>query len=379
MVVFAAVDARDVILSALLIVAASFAFTVVGGLRSVVWNDLIQFVLFIGAAIAVLIFLRTAIPLSTPQLVHALAHAPGGQDKLRLFDLSWDPSHAFSLPAIVTGVVLLYVGNYGLDQDTTQRLLACRDAQAGARSLYLSVAATVPATFLFIAIGQLLSIHYNRPDLIGEGGHRVASDFAGQQITVFMHYILTELPPGLRGLTTVGVIAAAVATTNSALNAMASVLVQDLYRPWRERRGAVADRHFVTAGRIAMAATGLATFGTATLSYYWQQSTQAPLLEFALSVMSFAYAGLLGVYFTAILTSRGSQASAIAALVVGFVAILVLQPYIVATIGLPTAIGTLAFPWQLCIGTFCATLTCLAGAPVAAPAVSRGIHVHRVR
>ena len=51
-----------------------------------------------------------------------------------------------------------------------------------------------------------------------------------------MHYILTQLPPGLRGLVTAGVFAAAIATTNSALNAMSSVMVQDFYRPWKERR-----------------------------------------------------------------------------------------------------------------------------------------------
>jgi Na+/proline symporter len=63
-----------------------------------------------------------------------------------------------------------------------------------------------------------------------------------------MHYILTQLPGGLRGLVTVGICAAAVATTNSALNAMSSVLVQDFYRPWRARRGAVAEHHYVQAG-----------------------------------------------------------------------------------------------------------------------------------
>ena len=52
-------------------------------------------------------------------------------------------------------IALLYVASSGLDQDTTQRLLACRDARTGARSLYLSVFATVPVVALFITIGLL--------------------------------------------------------------------------------------------------------------------------------------------------------------------------------------------------------------------------------
>jgi Na+/proline symporter len=106
-----------------------------------------------------------------------------------------------------------------------------------------------------------------------------------------MHYILTQLPGGLRGLVTVGICAAAVATTNSALNAMSSVLVQDFYRPWREkarRRGRTPLR---SGGRAGMGVIGFAMFLMAVVSFYWQRYTQMGLLEFALQVMVFTYAG----------------------------------------------------------------------------------------
>lgn len=358
MVVFADVSPDHVIIGSALIVAASFGFTFMGGLKSVIWNDLVQLVLFLGAAIAVLWWLRSSLPLTTAQILDALAHAPGGQDKLRVFDFSLDPSHPFSVAALFTGVTLLYIGNSGLDQDTSQRLLACKDKNAAAKSLYWSVLATIPVTFLFITIGQLLSLHYARPDLIGAGG-RLSSTFEGVKITVFMHYILTELPPGLRGLTTVGVLAAAIATTNSALNAMSSVLIQDIYRPWRERTKQMTTRSVVVAGRWGMAVAGFATFLMAALSFYWQRYTSMPLLEFALAVMTFAYAGLLGVYFAAVATRRGTEASAFAALAVGFLTILALQPYVIDLLGLPKALRSLSFPWQLCVGTLLATITCL--------------------
>ena len=148
-----------------------------------------------------------------------------------------------------------------------------------------------------------------------------------------MHYILTQLPPGLRGLVTAGIVAAAVATTNSALNAMSSVLVQDFYRPWRERRGAVAEYHYVQAGRAGMGVIGVAMLVVAVLSFYWQHYAKLGLLEFALQVMVFAYAGLLGVYFTAVLTPRGTSGSVIASLIAGFVTVLLLQPAIAAASG----------------------------------------------
>ena len=84
------------------------------------------------------------------------------------------------------------------------------------------------------------------------------------------------------------------------------------------------------------------------------------LREFALQVMVFAYAGLLGVYFAAVLTPRGNSKSVIASLIAGFVTILLLQPAIATAIGLPAALCHLAFPFQLCIGTAIAFLIAIA-------------------
>ncbi|PTQ08227.1 sodium:solute symporter [Sphingomonas oleivorans] len=367
MVMFSNISPQGIFLASAGVLFASFAFTFVGGLKSILWNDLIQFLIYVGAALAILLFLWSSIPASTGEILHALASTPEGSNKLRLINFSTDLSEPFSILAIMTGVFLLYIANSGLDQDTTQRLLACKDARDGARGLYISVLATIPVIWIFISIGLLLYIFYERPDLMQRGTMAGgAPSFKGEEITVFMRYILTELPAGLRGLVTIGVIAAAVATTNSALNAMSSVLVQDFYRPWRATRGPVDERHFVQAGRVGMGLMGLAMFAMAVLSFYWQRYSSMPLLEFALAVMTFAYAGLLGVYFTALFTKRGSSRSVYAALIAGFVTIFMLQPYIAGFVGLPAGLRGLSFPWQLCIGTAISTLVCLAGSPVKA-------------
>jgi hypothetical protein len=75
-----------------------------------------------------------------------------------------------------------------------------------------------------------------------------------------------------------------------------------------------------------MGVIGVAMLGVAVLSFYWQHYAKLGLLEFALQVMVFAYAGLLGVYFAAVLTPRGNSASVIASLIAGFVTVLLLQP-----------------------------------------------------
>ncbi|KMS56346.1 sodium:solute symporter [Novosphingobium barchaimii LL02] len=366
MVITGTVEAQGIMIAAAVLVVASVMFTFVGGLKSVLWNDLIQFVVYLGSAIAVLVFLRMSIPASTGDIIAGLSNTPEGIDKLRVFDFSFDLSRPFSMLAIVTGLALLYIANAGMDQDTTQRLLSCKDAKTGARSLYLSVIATVPVVGMFIVIGLLLYIFYDRPDLMGGATAAAGNEFGGEKISIFMHYILTQLPGGLRGLVTVGICAAAVATTNSALNAMSSVLVQDFYRPWREKRAAnvapVAEHHYVQAGRAGMGVIGFAMFLMAIVSFYWQRYSSMGLLEFALQVMVFTYAGLLGVYFTALFTNRGNTGSVIASLLVGFVTILLLQPGIAHALGLPTILNGLSFPFQLCIGTLVAFVVCAAPA-----------------
>ncbi len=209
-----------------------------------------------------------------------------------------------------------------------------------------------------MAIGSLLFIFYERSDLLGTGA-MAAQTFSGEKITIFMSFILSEIPPGLRGLVTVGVIAAA--AINSGLISMSSVLVNDFYRPLRERRGPVAEHHFVNAGRGAAVVLALALFAMSILCYYWQHYTNTPLLEFVLGVMVFAYSGLLGVYGVVVFTRRGATWSVIAALGAGFLTILVQQAYVVDSFGLPIGMKALAFPWQLCIGTSVAFLVCLMG------------------
>lgn len=356
MIVFADIAPSNVLAASVVLVVFGLVFTFVGGLRSVIWSDLVQVVLYVGAALVVLYFLWTSIPASTGEIVSTLQ----SENKLRLIDLSFDLTAPFSLLATITGITLLFFASQGLDQDITQRFLACRDVREGRRALYASALASIPVVLLFLAIGSLLYVFYDRPDLMERaGGGAAAGEFRGEKITIFMHYILTQIPPGVRGFVAVGVLAAA--AVNSGLISMSSVLIQDFYRPWIERRGQMPEAHFVRAGRVGMVLLALALLGMAVLCFYWQRYTEAPLLSFALSVMTFAYSGLLGVYFTVLFTRRGSSASVVWALATGFAAIALQQAYVVDMLGLPASWKSLAFPYQLCIGTAVAFATCLLG------------------
>jgi Na+/proline symporter len=166
MIIFLDVQPQQIIIASAVLVVFGVAFTLFGGLNAVIWSDLVQVVLYLGGAVLVLVFLLVKIPAPMPEIWDALQSAPGGVDKLRLFDWSLDFTKPFTIWAILTGLVLLNIGNAGLDQDTTQRFLACENAQSGKRALYASMWAAIPVVALFMAIGSLLHIFYNRPDLM---------------------------------------------------------------------------------------------------------------------------------------------------------------------------------------------------------------------
>ena len=209
----------------------------------------------------------------------------------------------------------------------TQRVLTCRDKKEGEKSLIYSIIFTIPVAILFLAIGLLLYLFYIHPEISGIQNSSIDKGFNGEKITIFMFYILNEMPEGLRGLVTVGAIAAALSSTNSVLSAMASVAIEDIYRPWFGKNR--DERHFLKASRVAVILFAILLSIMAMVSYYWQQYTSLPLLNFALSVMAFAYASLLGVYGAGIFTDRGDTKSVLFGLIGGFLTVLILQPYII--------------------------------------------------
>ena len=365
MILYGNIAASSVITATLLISVIGLIYSIYGGIRTVIYSDVMQAFTYIGAAVAVIIALLIAIPADVPAILDVLQNPGAGEpSKLTLFDsrIDFSPSGVFTLASVFTGFVLLNIAAFGLDQDMTQRVLTCRNAQEGAKAMLWSVVMVIPVMLLFIVIGLLLYIYYQQPDLMASNAGAPVPQFAGEPVTIFMYYVLTDLPAGLKGLVTIGILAAALSTLNSGLNSMSSVLIQDLYRPWQCKRGQQrSEHHFVNAGRVAMAVVALALASMACLCYYWQQYSDTPLLQFALGVMVFSYSGLLGVYFITLFTQRGSPASVTAALLCGFIIPLLLQPYVMSWY-LPEAWQlSLGFTWQLVIGTLVATLVCAAG------------------
>jgi len=331
MILFLDISLSHMMISIFILILGALAYTYFGGVKSVILSDIIQAITYVSAGLVVVFYLYSS--LDGVEILSIL----NANDKLIFIDNSLDGK--FSIIGLLSGWLLLNIAAFGLDQDMAQRVLTCKSKDEASRSLILSILFSIPIVLLFLLIGALLFVHYQNSD--------IAQTFNGEKITIFMYYILNEMPEGVRGFVTVGAIAAALSSTNSVLGAMASVAIEDLYRPYKLQQMPTTDEaHFIKASRLAVLFFAIVLFAMATLSYFWQKYSDLSLIGFALGVMAFAYTGLLGVFFSAIFTKRGDARAVPYALVTGFLTVLALQPY---TFGV--GIG---FAWQITIGTLVA-------------------------
>lgn len=405
-VIVGTVDASVMAWSILGFTILGIALSLFGGVRSVIWIDILQVGVYLGAAIVTIIVLLNVIPVGLPDLIAALQSSPplpNGTvvgNKLTVVDISTDPSAPFTIFTAMTGFVLLAIASHGVDQDLVQRMLSCKSAVQGARSVLIGVIIGVPAVMIFLILGLLLSVYFTRPDIMGAA----APGFAPQRSdTAFTEFALSPAVAGwgLGGLVVAGLFACGPAGINSGLSAMSSTFVNDIYRPARSRRlartgndsprTAADDAREVRVGRIGVIGAGVALGLMALLCIAWYDPSNRSIIDFVLAVMNFAYAGLVGIFFAALFTRRGTGGTVIAALITGFIITLLFQTPMWTGIAhlFPSLVGMstqaevaqaiastrgfieksltiggwpwlrLAFPWQLCIAAGASFLVCI--------------------
>ncbi|MEX2213448.1 MAG: hypothetical protein WD768_04930 [Phycisphaeraceae bacterium] len=355
-------------------------YTFAGGIRSVIFTDAIQLFVFVGAAIVALIVISNRITAPLSEVMQTLANppvpegAPQAASKLIAIDPGVSSSgiefgKAFTILTAISGYLLLNLAAYGMDHDMAQRMLTCKSAKKGSGSVIAAILLNAPITLLFLVVGLALYVFYQCPHLMGG----TAPDYKPDSTRVFAEFIVRELAGGMKGLMLAGLFAAALSSVNSSLNSMSSAIVNDLYMHAAPDKPA---KHYVWVGRACVVLLGIAmgAFAMLCVQAYDPNDPRQTLIKFALDVMTFAYTGLAAVFLTALFTKRGSSRSVIAALIVGFVTVLVMHPVFWAALtpdGAKADTNWLAamtawsksieFPWRMLAGTALAMGVCLMG------------------
>lgn len=207
---------------------------------------------------------------------------------------------------------------------------------------------------MFLILGVLLWVYYQRPDVMGDAAPPIAPD-AGVQ--VFLGFILQELPTGVRGLVVAGLFAAAMSSLDSVLNALSTTAVCDFYDRYRPH-ATPRQRERMSRRFVVIWALLLSLFALVCVSL--QRASGDTLLVFALGVMLYAYTGMLAVFATAMFTKRGSTGAVVAALATGFVSVALMQ-WGPGLLGLETSGGeplVISLGWRMLFGTVAAFAVC---------------------
>lgn len=309
-------------------------YTYHGGMRAVVWTDVLQTGVYLIGAAAAVVLLARSVPGGWPGILSGAAHA----GKLRLIDASPRLDAPYTLWGGLIGGAFLSMASHGADQLIVQRLLASSSLRDARRALIGSGLVVLAQFSVFLLIGVGLYAYYHgRP-------------FATPD-EIFPTFILQRMPPGLVGLIIAAILATTMSTHSGAINSLAASTTHDLYLPITRR--SADDPAVLRAGKRFTLAWGVVLTAGALL--YRQQGT--PVVTVALAIASFTYGGLLGGFFLALWWPRANQRDAITGMAIGIGAMSVVvfaKPLATWVPGAAPALAPLAaiaWPWYVLIGT----------------------------
>jgi len=297
----------------------TLVYTWVGGLKAVVWVDVIQLAVYLIGGAATLV---------------VATHAAGGAaafigaanaGKLKFLDFTLSFKSLYTFWGGVAGGALLSAASHGTDHLIVQRLLAARNLKDAQRALVGSGVLIILQFALFLLVGTSLW-------LAGAAGG------AGRSDAIYPTFVVNQLPAGLSGLVVAGILAAAMSSHASAVNSLASASTHDFYVPLSGR---------TEPGRVLSVGRWLTLFWTAVLvaGAMAFQDQNTPVVQLALSVASITYGGLLGTYMLGA-WRRARQVDVIIAMCVSTV---IMLPIV---LGVPTRwLPGLAWPWYVPLGT----------------------------
>ncbi len=307
----------DYPISISIIAALTLAYTYYGGLKSVIWIDVLQLVVYTFGGAFVIWFAGKHI---ADPLLPMLANA----DKLQL--ISWPDSFSavFTTPYNVIGAVLggmfLSMASHGADHLMVQRLLACDKLKKAQTAVICSGILVLIQFVLFLFVGMSVYGYYN--------GLPISELDLSHADEILLKFINDEIPVGISGLLIAGLFAAAMSTLSSSLSALSSSTLFDIFPKLSVLPGAMKfSRGFTFLWTVI--------FILFAISF---TSTDNPVIELGLAIAGFTYGGLLGAFFVGRYTNVDRVSATIALIIC------------VTSMALIIILGNLAYPWYTLIG-----------------------------
>jgi SSS family solute:Na+ symporter len=309
------IEARTAVI---LIAALTLIYTFEGGMKAVIWTDVIQLGIYVSGAVLAAVMLLKQIPGGWTEVTQVAAAAGG---KLRIFDFTLSLTQTYTFWSGLLGGAFLTMASHGTDQLMVQRLLAARNERDSKKALLVSGVIVLAQFALFLVLGVMLYAYHQHSPLIALGGDKDR---------IFPEYVVREMPVGVAGLLIAAIFAAAMSNLSGALNSLASSSIVDFMR-----RPSTAAESAQTLSRSRWITVGWGIVLMILGTIKW-----GPVLETGLTVASIIYQSLLGLFLLGVLNRRATPRGALIGMFTGLGLMLYLWKY-----------TPLAWTWYVLVGT----------------------------
>lgn len=309
-------------------------YSVLGGIKAVVWTDAIQAIILISGALATIVIIMSSLPEGVSQFIDVASE----HNKFSLGSLG------SSLTESTFWVVLIYglfinVQNYGIDQNFVQRYMSARNEKEAISSALGGGLLYVPVSLLFFIIGTGLFVYFQ------VFADALPAEFreSGMSDSIFPYFIINVLPAGLTGLLIASIFAAGMSTISTSLNSSATVILNDYYIRFRKnlREGESVWVLYISSAVISIFGIIISFFlikvesalnvwwnlsgifsggmlGLFLLGYFSRKTDNLPaVIGVALGLLVIIYMSLSPVYFTGALESFKNPLHGYMTIVVG--------------------------------------------------------------
>ncbi len=263
-------------------------YTTLGGMKAVIWTDVMQFVVLLGGQFVILWVALSRIPHGLAG-VYDIGRAAGKFD----ISLSFDPSVRVTLWGLLLGGAVINLVQLATDQVSVQRYLTASSLKEVQRSLWLKLVLLVPVFIIFYGTGLVLYAFYHTH------GDPLAAGQISRGDQILPYFVVHELPAGLPGLLIAAIFAGTMSVTSSGINALTTATLMDFHQ--RLAKTPLGERQQLKLARYLTVGYGMLVMVLA-----FAVSKLGTLLEASNMAIGLVGGPLLGVFFLAILSKRAS-------------------------------------------------------------------------
>ena len=358
-----------------LITILTAAYTAIGGIKAVIWTDVLQIAVLFGALGFSVWYLLGHIDggwtgakshLTDPhdlKLWEWQGDVPPTAEFVKQYGAAWGAIKSvleseFTVWAALFGSLFVTLATHGTDQDMVQRMLTAKNKRQSAVATILSGLADIPVTYAVLTIGILLSVYYGH--VVHDPLLPVTAKGTPDNTRIFPYFVINVMPGGLRGLVVAGVLATTMGSLGTAMNSLATSYSRDFHFRWFDTPTDEHARVRIIKLSTVVFALVLILVGLAT-AFVKAHNPQLSIIGIILGSFGYTYGSLLGIFIVALFTkTRGSESGNLIAMAAGilFVAylsnlpndvwkMLTSEPLYANFAWLPV----IEFPWRIMAGT----------------------------